>query len=189
MLLLDCQLQELCRTCNVNELVVVEVFALDGEKNIAIVSRHHQHDGRGLTGAESIFVHDDLDATVAVAKISGGIGCDEDVGLRIYGWQKFVPPTAVLAALPLHSVVAVSLRPEAQFRFTLGIRFHCRRRNVVVLITAKLKSPGPLAPCCRLDRRWKYSRLLAQQTKLFPFHFPTIRIKPDFIPVIAGDLY
>ncbi|HEV2037267.1 MAG TPA: hypothetical protein VGQ96_01575, partial [Candidatus Eremiobacteraceae bacterium] len=64
MLLFHWQLDEFGRSGNVNEFVAVQIFALDAEQHVAIARGHGQHHGRGLAGAESVFVDDDLDPVV-----------------------------------------------------------------------------------------------------------------------------
>src|SRR6266850_5294931 len=189
MFLLDWQLNEFCSSSDVDKLIAVKIFTFNAEKNIAIISWYHQHDRRRLTAPEGVFVYDYLDTVVTVAKLTRRVCCNKDVGLCLNRREKPVSLGIVLATLPFNPVVALALRCETHFRRALSISFHCGRGNFIVLITLKLELPGPLSRRPLLRSRREGSRPLTQQAKLVPFHFPAIRVEPDFIPVIACDLY
>ena len=63
-----------------------------------------------------------------------------------------------------------------------GIRFHCLRENVVVLVAAELELPTLLT-----SGRRRGKRFFAQQAQLFAFHFAAGWIEPDLVPIVAGD--
>ena len=126
---------------------------------------------------------------MTVAKLARRVCCNKDVGLRFNRRQKPVSLGIVLTTLPFQPVVALAFRLETHFRHALSISFHCRCGDFVVLITLKLELPGPLSRGPLLRGRRERSRSFTQQAKLFSFHFPAIRVEPDFIPVIACDLY
>ena len=126
MLLFDRQLDQFRRAGDVDQLVTVEIFAFDAEQHVAIVGWNRQHHRRRLSGAERIFVDDDLDAVVTIAKIGGRVGGDEDVGLRLDRRQEAIALGSArqrLTALPRDAIVAFALGRE------IAIAPRLRRRS------------------------------------------------------------
>ncbi len=61
-------------------MVVIEIFAFDGEKDMAIAGGRDEHDRRFLADAEGVFIHNDFEAAMAIAEIGGGASGDPDGG-------------------------------------------------------------------------------------------------------------
>src|SRR4030095_11746059 len=62
-------LDQLDRAGEMDELVTVQVFALNAEENIAIRRRSVEHHGGLLTGAKGVLIDDDFKAAVAISQL------------------------------------------------------------------------------------------------------------------------
>ena len=62
-----------------DQTVTKQVFTFDTEQHVTIRLRHRDHDRRSLSGAESVFIDDDLHTAVVITEISRGIGTNENI--------------------------------------------------------------------------------------------------------------
>ena len=129
-----------------DHLVTKQVFTFDAEEHVTIAHRNRDHHRSCLAAAESIFIDDDFEPRIPVAQISRRVRGNKYVRFRFDRRQEPIAPGVdALTALPRDAIVTISLGCEVQLRFALAIGFHCLREYVVMLITAKLQAPRPLA--------------------------------------------
>src|SRR5438477_3605168 len=182
MLLFDRQLDKFCCPSDVDQLITVEVLALDAEQDISIVSWHRDHHRRRLAGAEGVFINYDFYTAGSITKFGCGVGGDKDSCLSCNRRQESSAFRRPLTAFPGDAIVAVALGNEIQLSRPLNVCLQCLGEDVVVLIAAKLELP----PLLTFGRGWG-KRFFAQEAQLFAFHFTASGVEPDFVPVIARD--
>src|SRR5690349_4860473 len=152
MLFLDVKLHELDCTGDMDQLIVVEVVCFSREEHIAVGAGHAEQNRSGLSGLESIFVHDDLQAALAIAELGGAVARHPDSGLSADRLRDARQRVSAGFACPQDAVVPFAFGSESKFRLTFAGRLYRAFQDVVVLIAAKLELPGLGA---RRNRRWK----------------------------------
>src|SRR6185503_16236935 len=173
-LLLDRQFDQFCVSGHMDQTVTEQVFTFDTKQHIPIGLRHRDHHGGSLSGAERVFVDDEIETFMVIAEISRGIGADEDVSLGFNRRQQAIAHhIGALAALPRDVIVAFALGCEIQLGHTVFISLNRLRAYLVLLITAKLQSPPTLT---FLSQGRKHIRTFAQLAQLFALHFTPARI-------------
>ena len=115
MLFLDRQLDEFRISGYMDHLVTKQIFTFDTEEHIAIADRNRNHHRRRLSGAERVFVDDDLETVAPVTEIGSGIGSDKDISLCFDRWQKAIALRIdALTALPRDAVITFFVGSEIE---------------------------------------------------------------------------
>src|SRR5262249_39734875 len=119
-----------------NELVTVQILALDAEENVAIRPRSVYHHRRLLTDAERVLIDDDFKAAMAIAQVGRRVRCYPHCSLS------FDRRGAFVWAAQRDAIITFALRREVEFGFALGVRLHGLSEDVIALVADELEPPA-----------------------------------------------